>query len=1325
MLAKSLQILIGTALLALLAVVVFAVLQLSGPKDTIDEAARLASSGELQRATALLDLAEPSVAGDPPLRDRLLRLRYAANQDLQLYANALRDVELLLRANPADSTLQLDRVRLLALAGRGDEALDAARTFLDANPGHGRALELAGEACQVLYQPTLKAVVERCERELPSPDRADARVHLWSYLYRPAGDPQIAVALDALAALFMRDPRLQASWHDLANELARLRERVQEALAYFRGSLEADGEPVAAFEAFALSLDQSQRIDDLLAACEIHRRRFTHQFVDAAGADAAWALVREGHHPAALATAERWLLRGPGPSRTEFPDGTRDLLLARTWAAYHVGTPDAIARARKDAEPAWRVQPVPVVAPLTAAISQLQWKLPAEAEKSLRFATDLLARAPMPIDRYDLLPPVASLWLDLLRRRDAPEADLEQPLRTWAAARPGSLAPVLARAAMLQERGQRATALATLAEARTQAPDDEALFARYLAAMRLHAEAIGQDGPTLLSQCRRRGVTVPVVRHDLAYLLCGETALEQGELEIAVGCAGAAVDAFRLARPPRLLQVRAAMAAGRHAEAARQADHLLQRMPADAETVALALAAHRAAGGVPARVLAVALSAGDVGPALQAELLRAAVAERPRGAIAFVTPFATAPDAPVETRLAAAAAIAHTGDAARAARLLDGALAQPGEWTAAARVDVATAFAAWISAAAATTADAALALAAEPRLAAIGTVAPAAAPAWLATARSIAPTHPTTALALATAATAVADVEDRTGSDMVLLGELALRAGRWRLAEEHWTAALAFADGVVCAERLARLCFARDRAERALQVEALVAQPTDAALAARCGRIERGARLVAADLVVDPSDLLTHCTLSLAGQSLLTDWRPVSDGEAQGLLELLSLLHEPALAPLALPRVRALSAASGPRHTNRLLLARALAAAGDGAGASAIHAALPRSVHDDPVFLHEVAVAARAPGYELTPDLKRVLLGAITTAAVTTSPVTLAFAAQLYAAAFVDRGHAAFGAELRWMAWLQGPHARPLTAADRAWLAAGQRPADAVHVFGKALDGPHPCDRPATIDALFGAAPAVAAARPAQRGALVATARRLLASDGALGSVVHFLLAHDDTLRGGAAAERRQQLLRSHLERVAAGRDGTDHLDATLAMLQRELGVAALLAEVERHLQAHPTALELWVARTRLSLGGGNARPAVAALRSVLRHADAPELQLAMLAWAAEARLATADDVVLLTRLPQPLRDSPEGRYVAAVLALRAGNPDAALPLLADVPARADGMHLFVTGLAALQSRAGNGVERARAAFAELARDYASSSVARNAGSFASQLADR
>lgn len=319
MFAKSLQILVLTTLLALAAVITYASLELTGPDEALAEAQALADRDQLARAISLLNITERDVRGDAARSERLWRLRADLATKLGQNAAALEDVRRLMRALPDDDELPLDEVRLLALGGDGAGALRAAEQFLAKHPTHGRGLELAGEASQTLYQPRLRETMVRLERELPLLDRPAGREAAWSFLYRPAQDPGIEAARVHLAALHADDPRLQTAWPPLEQQLVALRELVQRSLDYYRGSLEAPGEPVAAFRAVALALDQSRRTDDLLAQCEIMRRRFTHKYVADAGAAAAWSLLRDGQDAAALATTWRWLGDDPLPVPRPFP----------------------------------------------------------------------------------------------------------------------------------------------------------------------------------------------------------------------------------------------------------------------------------------------------------------------------------------------------------------------------------------------------------------------------------------------------------------------------------------------------------------------------------------------------------------------------------------------------------------------------------------------------------------------------------------------------------------------------------------------------------------------------------------------------------------------------------------------------------------------------------------------------------------------------------------------------------------------------------------------------------------------------------------------
>lgn len=546
MFLKSLQVLTGAGLLTLAAVVAYAALNLSRPEDALDRAEAMIQHNEFAAAVSELNTAERarSVQRDPAQRERLLRLRQRAHAELGNAPGALRDVEALLRGSVADvEALQLERIRLRAVAGDGDGALLAAEQFLTEHPQHGRGLELAGEACQTAYQPLLRELNERLARDLPSRLRQPARTALWSYVYRPDGDPAIESARTELAEHYASEPRLATTWPALATDLATLRRKVQTGLTYFQDSLAADGSPVAAFRAVALALEQAGRIDDLLVACEIHRRRFTHAYVDEAGAASAWVQLREGAYAATLATADRWLPPGTVQKRVDAGEvtGTLDLLLARTQAAWLAQDRNLLGRVWPDVGILYRNKvPGATVAHLTSAYQNWYDQKYVEAESTLRYAADLIGRTPLAVGRYDLLPGVVTLWLDLLQRRRAAESDVEAALQVWRRARPATIEPLLRQAEILRTDGRGSAALALLNQARALAPEDQDLFAQRLAVMRMVAPEQGQDGPTLLAQCLRQEKDVPEVRDPLGYHLCGEAALAQGKWRIATACDGLA-----------------------------------------------------------------------------------------------------------------------------------------------------------------------------------------------------------------------------------------------------------------------------------------------------------------------------------------------------------------------------------------------------------------------------------------------------------------------------------------------------------------------------------------------------------------------------------------------------------------------------------------------------------------------------------------------------------------------------------------------------------------------------------------------------------------
>ncbi len=1326
MFRKSLQILIAASMLAMAAVVAYATL-LAPIDETLVRAEAMLGRGEVAGALAELNYAKTSASlrRDPVLHERLLRLRCRANTELGDSEGALDDVEALLALGLNDEELQLDRIRLRALGGDADGALLAARQFLERNPGHGRALELAGESCQTGYQPLLRDLDERIARDLPRGVRDAARTQLWSHLYRQDRDPEVEASRERLARMYAANPTSAAAWPRFEADLGRLRGMVRQALELFTASLGCGDKPVAAFRAVALAFNLSERTDDLLVACEIQRRRFDHPYVAEAGAAAASALLREGANAATFALVERWL--PPGAARKQLdamPDGTGvpDLMLARSLAAFALGQPPRLHRAWQDASQLYerKMWNAPA-APLTSAFLNIQTKDLARAEQSLANTLRLLQSTPAPIGQFDPLPQIAELHLDLLRQRNAPEADVQTALHAWRTARPDSIAPILAEVDVLQQRGRASAALRTIDDANALDPTSELLFARRVELLRLHASTIGQDGPTLVAQCLRRGEVKPEVADPASYLLCAEAALQQQLLPIAQACARAAVDAFPQARLPRLLEIRHAMASKLHQDALRQVQRLLELLPADGPTIELGLEVHRAAGVDPGPLLLRALELDAGGSGLCTDLLRSAIANGPLQVRALLPDDLDLATAPLDLLLLTAKGHAIAGDQARAATCLEAVLAKP-EIPAALHPQLREAVAQCLDAVAARSTDADLRSFARTQLHALALHTTLEARWLLPLARRLERSHPATALDLVDTALDAATAEERDGSTLALAGRLALRAGAARKAEDRWTAALAFADGRDSAFALARLCLCTSRPQRASQVAMLGDRPDDAALAMQFGATDVAVNLLAQDLANDPADMLAHCLLALSGQPAMTDWPPATGEALTERLELLSILRDRDLATLALPRLREFAARDAASTTTRMLLARGLAFAGHGQEAATVHRELWAAGVRTPVMLREIASAAPTPGYSLEPSLETAVMDACTGGAYGNSKLTFAFGMQLIENGFRRAGHQALADQVRATLWEVAPADRPMAAEDITFVATQMPPEAAFLVLDRALTAGACTPKEAAITQLCAAGKALIATDPSTAPRLVASITQHLDANAGNGDLVHFLLDQGAT---PLPAIEQQALLRRQLAAVARGEDAGTLLPRTVARMVATMGTEATATQLDGLLAEHPTALALHIARAELARGTAGASTAITRLRLVHKHVHSPELTLALLLAAGEARKVVDSDLQTFARLPTTLTDSPTGRYTQALLQLRLGEPDAALPGLEQAPARNDGMHLYAFGLALLQSKAADGTNRAREAFLQLQRDYPSSSLAQNAGSFAAQLADR
>ncbi|MBL8737189.1 MAG: hypothetical protein JNL12_12225 [Planctomycetes bacterium] len=1334
MLLKSLRFLIAAVLLTLAAIVAYALLRLSGP----DQAMRLADQFVQQRnyAEALreLDLAERSVANDPMRLEALRRRRYAVNTLLGNTAGALRDLDDLLASSRDDLELKLDRVRLQALAGDGTGARLAAQQLLVDHGDNGRALELAGEACQTVYQPRLRELRQKLDRELPLADRTKARAALLQYLYRQGGDPGIAQALADLQKMHEDEPRRRAAWENTQLECQGLRKDVQEALDYFRRSLEADGKPVAGFRAIAWALEQAGRLDDLEFTCEVQRVRFRHEYVAEAGATAVWSLLRSGLVDAAITTGRRFWPEGTAAQylRDGWPlEPATALLLARGFAAFAQRNLDESLAVWRETNEIFKVDPrscamtMPVVAGLVNLLARPKDGRPNEGiENAVRWATNTVLQRPPLFDWLDL---ADTFVPEMLTLRTAAKGDFPAGyaiLEDWSRARPDALAPQLARARHLAADDRLVPALSVLDQARVLAADDSDWIDLRVTIARQRFQEGDGSGAALLAQCQRRSTLVPEVADPVGYLLCAEAATELQVWPVAIASSRQAVDAMPRSAEARAVEIRAHLGAGRMADAARLARRLLEQLPPTQAAVELVLATHRKANVSCTDLLHTMMASVPPNEALQAELLRTALAAADPGqAVLFATPFALQAERPLLLRTAAIRALLRAGQVDPASVALRQAVAEASTADANARAELAIALVDWAVAARRHLDDGGVVTTLRLGIEKVGGFPPETAMAMWDAAGALAPSHPRSAWLLLDTALPVLPSTARGFPLFHLAGRLAAATGAYRLAEEHWTAALAFPASDLVAEDLARLYLGRGQRDRARAVANLVANPNDPALAVLVDRKDDAAATLTRRLAEDRGDLVAHAMLAMLGQPSFADWRP-DPVQTQDRLEALALAVAPELAPLLLEVASRLVAAEGsnPTAITGLLQARALLHTGRPEAAAAAHATLFAANRGSLLLWREVALASERPGYVVPKAIQQHLATLVQDPDVGASPPSRILAASCVAKELAATlpPEAAELVQLQALAF--APPRRSSTPAERDLFERHLLPRDAFELLQKERTMPFAVDPDDLLQRAWRVAGKAIAADPTCAASFTALAESQLRELGPRGELVHFLLEHDPAR---TAAPVRADLLRQSLQRIARGDEPPVWLRRTVQALVAGIGRDATELELTTALHRYPTNLPLWVERARLAVDSGTPTAAVLDLRKALQHGSALTLQLEQILLAAEGRTLAATDRATFAALPEAMRTSPDGVHAEAMVKLRSGDAAGALTALDRSCPRPDGMHLFARALAELQNGGDDATARAVDALQQLLRDYPSSSVARNAGSFVRQLSPR
>ena len=1355
MFRSTLLVFLFLILAALLATVGYAWFGLSTPATVLDEAAAELAQGRVRQAIATLDLTERSLgsSSQPQLRHRLLQLRVEARQrlgdpgSLQL---ALLDLEQLLAQveKPGDDLLLL-RVRLLATTDQGEAALQRGKEFLLAHPGDGRALELCGDACRVLYRDELRELAAQVRSDLVGAPPAISRGALLAFLYRPEGDPGAEDGLRQLAAAYQAESQLQPLWLQLEPRLMALRAQVQRGLDYYRESLEKAGLPVSAFRVFAFALDQSGREDDLLAQSLIYLRRYQHAYTAEAAAMAAESLLRDDLPLAAVAVADLYLPPGALPSRLEdalLGNGVAPLLLTKALALWRLGDRKGLGRLQSECWQLWneKLDVLAAAQCCNAFVALLDHKDDV-ARKELAYVCSSLCKQPPPAEDDDPLQLLTELRLGVLARLGAPAAESLAAIDQWqqAPGRSRDLAPRVARARLHLAAGRANAAVTAVSEAMQLAPRDETLLNLQAEASAAAGAATGQDGPGLLQQCLRRRLSLPTVTEPVGYLLCAEAALhaatapgatpalQKGAAAVAMSCAQKAVELFPLARRPRLLLARTALQLERPDLATAELDQLAARSDVDAEVQRLRVEARAAAGLDTLAVLGEAMRHGADGPVVRTELLRAALfAADPanlerlcRGSgEAATNPRLLVALAAAEARLGHGAAAARALAQARSSWPTDAEPTLAREWSAAAAAVLAAELPASDDEA---TREHLLSQWLPDALGGGETVAAL----WLRTARDQdAKGQLLPAWLLASSALEQPGAEAvRNGDNYLFAAGLALRLHRLPQALRYFTAALSFVDGSAAAAPLARLWLLQDRDDKARSVMALDPAPTDGALLLLCDRQDQVLPLLRDDLARDRGDLLAHCTMALCSQvapgSLCADLATLRGEDRERLLRLLSILHQPELVADAAPLLAPLSMLLPDSVALQLLAARVQLAGGDADGASKAHLRLCERGVTDPLLFSEAVRAAADLAYRMAPPL---VSGIGKAAAVPDAPLSLwVFMTRMAAVVAHQSGHSAIGLQMLATLWLSNPEISRASAADANLLFRGNQPAQAVTLITQLLAASAPQLRASLLAQLF------------QFYELMTDAHlRNVGRNQALGMLqarplcvpaLHYLLQDQlsrvvDNDKLLLSAGRARTLLQEQVT-DAASNDG--EVLRGLQLLLQVAGDAAAADAAEQVLRQRPWAVDVWVLHAQCIGRAQRHRDAVAELRGVGAFFADPKLQIATIALAADYRLLRDGDQAALQSLPKALRQSGLGHRAAGLVALRLGDGGLAAAELQGAPASTDGSRLYYQALAELLRTDAGSLDRARELFAQLAADYANSSLARYAGSFARQLAPR
>ncbi len=1341
MLRRSLIILLAGAILTLAFTAGYALLPVRGPEDLLRDASAWIARGEHLAAAELLDRSEsaPAFAQSADLRRQLWRLRLQAHRALDVPTRALQDVENLMQDGDTAVSLRMDRVYYLAKLGQGEEARKAGVEVAKANPTLARAQELAGEACKVAYTPRLRAAAARVRSDVGFEREQQAVAALLEMLYRPEGDPSVDAALRRLRALYLAENRLAQAWPGFHEELADLRADIQTASLFFLQALELIGQDrsqrgsffAAAFHGVAYGLQQGGRNDDLDAQAEIYFGAHTHRWRTDAAVAAATVRYNDGLYESVVDIAERC---APVESLTQdlaanrFTPAIRSLLVVRCLSLFR------LARIEELTKLAAAIQTASKNSPPLNALPGLAWGLANTLAKrrenttlSLQWYCDISMREVAPQDGQDPLELLMPVLLDSMSADGKPATDVFAKIEAWSQARPGNASPLLTRARWQLRLSQDAAAMATATAILQDRPTDEDALRLLAAAADQSYKASQQDGASLVLHCLQRNTDRPdSPPHPVCYLLCAEAALVQQHPMIARACARLAFDQFPWSSWPLLLQARAEAMLGSPELAIETLDRLLDLHPDASAAVQLAFEL-RVQNDLPVRQLlaqAVATMAGS--RLVLTELLRSALEDDGPTLETIAKQAFAAADAGAEILALAASAFAKRKDVTTARAALTRARASTDSSAPrvtrallAAELDCLVAESHLVD-------DELLAAATDRFLATASWAGPGAARQMVSAARKLETVNRRQAAArLLDAALAAGDaIEIRDGSTHAFAGDLALAQGRITTARHAYTAAVSFEDGGIVAERLARLELLAGAPHRAVAAYATAATTADAALAMLLGSTD-ALRIARERIAKSPDDLLVAAPFLLLNDAksnpLADELRAAPPAAQREALTACTLLDDPLLASTAGESAAAASSQAPRCFVFAMLHARAMLAAGDSTGAAAIHARLYDEGRRSPLLWGEVARGALAGGY-LPPTAILAELQVVAQKAPSSLSADVQAMLALRAAAEAERlGQPDVALGIRADAFRFYPIASRATVKDAESLRAAGRAVAAVELLHALQPSATAENRTLLAKTLYETAITVAGElAPASGQALRTQAMQDLLAGIAPGVAFRFLASSADTL-AKEPEERAVAMARAVLFSACKGDAAWSDAELALKSIQTRMGPVEALSLVNEALTLHPAASRLWTARVVLRSELGEDDLLLDDARALLACFSDPDFALELITIAAELRKTATPDKALFEALPESMRNGARGRLAEGLLALRVCEVERAETALAACDTKSPTL-LYARALANLMRREPGGRAAAKSLFEELVASYPSSSLARNAGSFARQL---